>query len=175
MEEENKTPETNDTVTEPDARDKEIEKLKKLLSNANSEAAGYKKQLREKQSAEEQAEAERVEKQKALETDIAELRRKESESKYTAQYMELGCDREKATEIAKAKADGDEETVFSALKLHFEATKKKALNDAMDKQGTLPVGEPPKGTKTYTREDIKSMSADEINAHWDDIKKSVKK
>lgn len=173
MAEENKTIESTET-NEVETSSKEIEKLKRLLSDANSEAAKYKKELRAKQTADEQAEADRNEKFASMEAELNELRRSKSIDKFTSDFMDLGFDKENAIKVATAHVDGDTDTVFSNLKTQIEALKKASLTEAMNKQGGLTNGKAPASTKTYTKEDISTMSADEINAHWDEIQKSLK-
>lgn len=164
----------NKELEQPTEADKEIEKLKRMLSDANSEAAKYKKELRAKQTADEQAEADRLEKFTAMENELNQLRKDKEIDKFTSDFMELGFDRENAIKVAKAKADGDNDTVFASLKAQMESVKKSALTDAMNNQGGLTNGEPPK-QKQFTQDDIKKMSREEINANWDAIQKSLKK
>ena len=51
----------------------EITKLKAALSKANSEAADWKRQFRDKQTEQERAEAERAEAEKAMQEELASL------------------------------------------------------------------------------------------------------
>ena len=53
----------------------EIERLKAALSKANSQAAEFKRALREKQTEQERAEAERAEADKALHDELETLRK----------------------------------------------------------------------------------------------------
>lgn len=77
-------------VTVPEDNSAEIERLKNALSKSNSEAAGYKKQLREKMTEDEQK------KQKEQEE------REELQNKYpqngTSSYQSCGTDCEPCTE-----------------------------------------------------------------------------
>lgn len=139
---EGKTPETETKVDTSD-KDKEIANLKKLLSNANSEAANYKRQLREKQTSEEQKAAEIEEQRKAEQEELATLRKEKLITSFVADFMDLGMDREMATITAKAKADGDDKSVFANLKALTENIGKNAIAKAMDEQKGLSVGKTP--------------------------------
>ena len=58
----------------------EVTKLRNALSKANSDAAEWKRQFREKQTEQERAEAERAEREKAVEEELRGLRREKTVS-----------------------------------------------------------------------------------------------
>ena len=72
---ENTVEQTETVKTEPAKAEKpdnaEVEKLKRLLSKANSEAASYKEQLRAKQTADEREKAERAEQEQAMREELS--------------------------------------------------------------------------------------------------------
>lgn len=103
---------------------KELSKLKKLLENANSQAASYKKQLREKQDADEAAEAERKEYLAQLEARNAELEKNEKVSNLTVQLLGQGYDGELAKATATALIDGDMQTYVANSNKFLEIQKK---------------------------------------------------
>lgn len=140
---ETKAPETEVKVEET-AKDKEIANLKRLLSNANSEAADWKRKLREKQTEEERRAAELEEKRKAELSELETLRKEKRIASFVSDFMTLGMDQELAKATAQAKADGDDATVFANLKTLTETISQKALVKAMDDQGGLSVGSAPK-------------------------------
>ena len=80
---------------------------KDLLDKAASEAAAYKKQLREKLSADEQAEAERQEALKSMQAELETLRAEKAVEAATKKWMGLGYSEQLATETAKAMGSGD--------------------------------------------------------------------
>lgn len=123
----------------------EIAKLKAALSKANSEAAEFKRQLREKQSEAERAEAERQEREKQREARIAELEAKERVSNYKTKLMEAGVDAVAADLMAKALPDGVADEYFAATKAVLAEAKQKAVNESLSKQPGLSVGNPPSG------------------------------
>lgn len=125
----------------------EVEKLKRLLSKANSEANSYKQQLREKQSAEERAAAERAEQEQAMRDELETLRKEKRVSDYTGKCLALNMDADLAGKTANALADGDMDSVFDCLKAFVEATTTRLNNEALNRQPGLSAGTPPsKGT-----------------------------
>ena len=129
--------------TEPPKDSDEIVKLKNALSNANSQAAEWKRQFREKQTEQERAEAERAEREKAVENELRELRRDKTVSGYVTQCLALGYDKDLALRAAEAMADNDAATIF-ACQQDFLAMKQKELEaTALNKQPKLTSGSPP--------------------------------
>ena len=126
----------------------EVDKLKAALSKANSEAAEYKRQLREKQSASEREAAERAEQEKAMRDELEMLRKEKAVTDYTNKALEVGFDAETAAQAANAMADGDINAVFDALRAFVEATKTRLENEALNRQPALSSGVPP--TKNTT-------------------------
>lgn len=93
---------------------------KSLLDKATSEAAGYKKQLRERQTAEER---ERADREAASAADKAELERLRAEvavNTRAKQYMALGFAEDLATDTAQALVKGDFDRVFANHKSFLE-------------------------------------------------------
>ena len=141
-------------ITLPVDGSAEIESLKAALSKSNSEAAGYKKQLREKMSADEiklKEEAERIEK---LQRDYDALLKKSTIADHKARLLALGYAEALATETAEAMFAGDTEKVFAAQQKHLDAMGKKIREEAM--QGTpSPTGG---SGKPKSAEDIWNIS-----------------
>ena len=130
----------------------EVEKLKAALSKANGEAAEYKRQLREKQSEAERAEADRLEQERALREELESLRKEKAVTDYTNRAMEVGFDADIAAKTANAMADGDIPAVFDALKAFVEATTKRIQNEALNRQPGLSTGTPPTTNSTVDPE-----------------------
>lgn len=128
------TPKTDDT---------EITKLKTALSKANSEAAEWKRQFRDKQTEQERAEAERAEAEKAMQEELASLRRGKVVDEYAKQCMGMGYDAALAAECAEAMADGKFNTVFEIQKRFMEAKTREIEAAALNKQPGLSAGAPP--------------------------------
>jgi len=121
----------------------EVTKLKTALSNANSQAAEYKRALREKQSEAERAEAERAEREKAVEDELRTLRRDKTVSGYIAQCLALGYNKDLALRAAEAMADGDAASILVCQQDFLESKQKELEAAALNKQPTLTSGSPP--------------------------------
>lgn len=134
---------------------------KELMDKAASEAAAYKKQLREKLSADEQAKAEQDEAFKTMQAELETLRTEKAIDASTKKWMSLGYDEKLATETAKAMVSGDTEKVF-ANHAKFIAEKEKNLRAQLLKDTpTPPSGE---GSKGMTKEEFSKLSIVEKNA-----------
>ena len=129
----------------PAKENEEVTKLKSALSKANSEAADWKRQLREKQSEQERAEAERAEREAAVEEELRTLRRDKTVSGFIAQYLALGYTQELALKAAEATADNDAATIMSCQQEYLAAKTKELEAAALNKQPTLTPGAPPSG------------------------------
>jgi hypothetical protein len=136
--------------------DPELEKLKAALSRANSEAAEYKRALREKQTEKERADAERAEADKALRDELETLRKEKRVSDYTGKCLALNMDADLAGKTANALADGNMDSVFECLKAFVEATVTRLNNEALNRQPGLSAGVPPT-TNTTVDKDYENM------------------
>ena len=143
-------------IEAPKDSTEEVNKLRAALSNANSQAAEWKRQFREKQTEAERAEAERKEREAAVEDELRTLRRDKTVSGYVAQYLALGYSKELALKAAEAKADGDAATDFECQREHQEAMRKEMEEAALNKQPTLTSGAPPTA-KQAEQENINKM------------------
>lgn len=115
------------------------DKLRNSLNKANSEAAEYKRLLREKQSEQEKAEADRLEKEKAMQDELAALRKEKTMSAYKVSYLAMGYPEELAKSSAEAMVDGNMDAVFANQKTFMEAHDK-ALNEEKFKNTPTPPG-----------------------------------
>ena len=121
----------------------DVTKLRNALSKANSDAAEWKRQFREKQTEAERAEAERKEHEAAVEEELRTLRRDKTIGGYVAQCLALGYDKDLALRAAEAMADGDAAAVLSCQQDFIEAKKKELEATALNKQPGLTSGSPP--------------------------------
>ena len=132
----------------------EVDRLKAALSKSNSEAADYKKQLREKMSTEEAKAKEDAEKMEELQKKYDELLKESNISKNKARLLALGYDDELAAETAEAMANGETDKVFANQRKHLDSVEKKIREDAL--KGTpKPAGGSGKGKSA---EDILKIS-----------------
>lgn len=112
----------------------EIDRLKAALSKSNSEAADYKKQLREKMSAEEIKAKEDAEKLDALIKERDALLREKTVAGHKAKYLAMGYDEALAGATAEAMANGEIDKVFANQKKHLESIEKRHREELL--QGT---------------------------------------
>ena len=128
---------------------------KDLLDKANSEAASYKKQLREKMSQDDKTAAEQKEALEAMQAELENLRKEKAITDLTKRWMGIGYSEELATATAKASAEGDVDAVF---KYHakFLAEREKTLKSELLKSTpTPPAGD---GDKKITKDDFSKMT-----------------
>lgn len=155
---ENMTPEEKLAALEAYDPEKDGFVSKAVYDKTSSEAASYKKQLREKQSDEEAKTAKEAEEKAALMARLEELEREKTIGTYTTAYLALGYDEKTAKASAEALAKGDMETVFANQKTNNE-TREKALRAELLKQTPPPAsGTPDKG---MTLDELKKMSPQE--------------
>ena len=133
----------------------EVTKLKTALSKANSDAAEWKRQFREKQTEAERAEAERQEREAAVENELRELRRDKTVSGFMAQCLALGYDKELALKAAEAMADNDAAAIMACQQDFLEAKQKELEAAALNKQPSLTPGAPPTAKQAEAESDNK--------------------
>lgn len=131
----------------PKDNSEEVKNLKESLSKANSQAAEWKRQFREKQTEQERAEAERAEREKAVEEELASLRRDKSVSGYVAQYLALGYSAELAQKAAEATADGNAAGIMECQQEFLSVKTQEIEAAALNKQPKLTAGATPTSTK----------------------------
>ena len=147
---ENMTPEEKLAALEAYDPEKDGFVSKSTFDKASSEAASYKKQLREKQSDEEAKAAKEAEERATLVARLEELEREKTVSSYITSYLGLGYDEKTAKATAEALAKGDMETVFANQKTHNE-TREKALRAELLKETPPPAGGNPDNGMTLEK------------------------
>lgn len=128
---------------------------KDLLDKATSEAASYKKQLRERMSEDEAKAAKDAEEREAIMTELEQLRAEKVIDQNTSKFLALGYDEKLATDTAKALAKGEMDVVF---KNHskFIVDREKALRaEILKNTPTPPAGD---GAEKKSRDDFKKMT-----------------
>ena len=111
----------------------EMNRLKNTLTKANSEAAEWKKKVREYQTDEEAKAAAQKEEFEKIMQENADLKRAANISDKKAKLISLGYDEKAADETAVAMIDGDLEKVIANQAVFLEAQKKNAVADQMRK------------------------------------------
>ena len=133
----------------------EIDRLKNALNKSNSEAADYKKQLREKMTAEEQKAKDDAEKIEELTKERDALLKEKTIAGHKAKYLALGYDESLANETAEALANGELDKMFANQKKHNESVEKKIRADVLK---STPKPEGGNGSETITKEKFSKMS-----------------
>ena len=135
--------ETKETETETKSEnelklEQEIEKYKKLISKANSEAADYKKQLRSKMTEDEV----KADEQKKLLEELEQFKTEKKITDTSKGLMSWGMDSEKADSMARSLVEGDITSFIEGGKEYYESVSQKAIADAMN-NAKLSTGRPP--------------------------------
>lgn len=115
-------------------------KLKKANDKATSEAASYKKQLREKQTAEEIALQEKAEKEAEREEQFQKLLRENTITKFEKNFLALGYPADLAAKAATAQCDNDTDELFSIQQTFIEEKEKTMKADWMKSMPNPPDG-----------------------------------
>lgn len=136
----------------------EVDRLKNALSKSNSEAADYKRQLKEKMTDEELKAKEDAEKWAEMEKNYNALLRKDSISTNKAKLLALGYEEALAEETAEAMVNGELDKVYANQKKHIESVEKKIRSDVL--KGT-PKPDGGKSSDTMTKEKLRGMSSQE--------------
>ena len=134
---ENLTPE--EKIAALEANFTSVAQIKATADKAASEAASYKKQLREKQTDEEAKAAKTAEEHAALLARLEQLEHEKAVGTYTTAYVAMGYDEKLAAATAEAMAKGDTATVLKNQKIHLE-NREKALRTELLKQTPNPAG-----------------------------------
>ena len=117
----------------PAGDDEKYAKLKAAFDKTASEAADFKRKLRESQTEEERRASEDKEARDKIQSDYNELLRRVQVSDHTSRFLSLGYDKALATETATALVAGDLDKVFAnqqkALDAHEQKLKEKLLNE----------------------------------------------
>ena len=130
----NSTPTIEDLMTQLSEARAESAKLKLANDKASKEAAGYKKQLQAKMSAEERASEAENERITALEEENKQMKAQMRMASYSKRYIGIGMDEKTADNMAELTGDlADADKFFSALDKFIQAKAKTAGEDALQK------------------------------------------
>jgi hypothetical protein len=111
---------------------------KSIADKHASEAAEYKKKLRERMTEDEAKAAKAAEEHAALLARVQELEQERAVNGYVNAYLAMGYEEKLAKATAEAMAKGDTETVFKNQKIHLE-NREKALRTELLKQTPPPA------------------------------------
>ena len=112
----------------------ELERYKNAITKANAEVSKVKKDLADRMTAEEKAEAERKEQRARELQELEDLRKEKRISTYKAKLMESGYDADSALTMATALPEGVADTYFDAMKKHYEDGIAQAQANALKNQ-----------------------------------------
>ena len=132
----------------------DAEKVKKTISNANADAASYKRERdewKEKYRATldeaKRKEEERAEADEAIRAELTALKTEKRISTYTAKLLEVGYDAQTAASMAMNLPEGISDDFFNQQKSFLETQKQIAKTNAINNQSSMSVGETPSATK----------------------------
>ncbi len=131
---------------------------KATFDKTASEAASYKKQLREKMSEDEAKAAKEAEERAALMARVQELETERSVNNYITSYLAMGYDEKLAKTSAEALVKGDMATVFANQKAYVENREKTLRTELLKQTPPPPAGKSEGGIK---KEDFVKLSLDE--------------
>ena len=118
---------------------------KAVFDKTASQAAAFKKQLREKMSEEEAKAAKDAEERAALEARVKELEHDKAVSGFVTSYLAMGYDEKLAVSTAEALAKGDMDTVFKNQKAHADAREKALRTELLKGTPTPAAGKTDEG------------------------------
>lgn len=130
-----------------------------------SEAANFKKQLRERMSEEEAEKAKNAENMAAVMAELDELRAEKQIGEYTTQFMGLGYDAALAKSTAEAIQKGDMNTMFRNH-AKFTSDREKALKaEILKGTPTPPAGN---GDKGMSRDEFSKLSLEDKTKFYEE-------
>lgn len=121
----------------------DAEKAKKTISNANEDAANWKRQFRATQDEATRKAAEEAEEKEALRNELTALKAEKRISVYTQRLMECGYDPQTASTMAMGLPEGISDDFFATQKNFLENQKQLAKTEALNNQPNLSIGTPP--------------------------------
>jgi hypothetical protein len=122
---------------------------------AASEAAEYKKKLRERMSEDEAKAAKAAEDHAALMAELEALRTEKMVAGYVNSYLKMGYDEKLAQSTAEALAKGDMDTVFKNQKIHADNREKALRTELLQNTPSPAAGKTEVGK---TKEEFSKMT-----------------
>ena len=138
---------TKDLEAEIERLKAENEKQRKSISNANSDAADWKRKYTATLDEAKQKELALEEERKKEREELEALRRDKRVSVYKDKLLEATIDPVSADAMAKALPDGVSDDYFATLKSVLSNQRQAVEAAALNKQPTLSVGMPPTGVQ----------------------------
>ena len=137
---EENTPDVKELLQQIADLKSEINKNKRARDKALSEVGEYKKQLRAKMSADEQAEIERQEEEARQKEYVASLEKFKKEAEATARYALQGMSQEMAKQAAEAEIAGDMDLLADIQRQHAQKMVKDAQAEWLKNRPEINAG-----------------------------------
>ena len=134
------TPSVEELMTQLAKERAEKAKLKNSFDEASSEAAKYKRQLREKQTAKEIEDEEKQKEAEAHKAYVAELENFKKKAEAKARWALLGMSEDLATKAAEAEVKGDMDELASVQKKHQDALLKQKEKEWLKSRPDINAG-----------------------------------
>ena len=138
-------------ISLPQDNSDELERYKNAVSKANSEAADYKRKLKERMSEEEKRSAEEAERLAKLEAENKELNKKILVADYTGKFISSGMDHETAVKSAEAAFACDFDTVIANFNTRISSVREEVKAELLNSTPSLQGGNNTK-VKDYSGE-----------------------
>ena len=142
----------------------EYAKQKTALDKATHEAATNKKALREKQTAEEAAAADRQKQIDDMQAELEKLRNDKRMGEYKAKFLGLGFGEDAANKAAKAQLDGNTDAVFAALLARQQEVEKAAKKQSVMESDVRPASGSGSAAPNYAQLFQDAMAANDMSA-----------
>ena len=140
-----KTPSIDDLIKQVESLTETLNKQKKAIDNASSDASAWKKKYYDTLDEAKLAEAKRADAEAATQKELAELKRERAVSKGMAKYVALGYPEELAQMSAEALYDGDFEKVMDLQKSFVTEFESKVKAKLLGEQPKPTPGKTPSG------------------------------
>lgn len=146
------------SVSELEARIKQLEsengKLRQANTNASADASAWKKKYNERLSEEDRKKEEQEEQSAALQKELESLRAERNVANHKAKLLSLGFDDELAQEVAVSINAGETDGVFDGLRKFIATHDKQLRENAFRSNQTLQGGD---AGKAVTKEQFDKM------------------
>lgn len=140
-----------ESISLPQDRTDEIDRLIKAKDKANSEAAEYKRKLKDHMSEEEKRNAEEAERIQKIEQENADLKKRIAIADYTSKFLASGLDAETAAQSAEAAYTGDIDTVIANYNSRIASVKETVKAELIASTPSIQGGKTGK-VKDYTQD-----------------------
>lgn len=169
---------TNTTETTETTETSETEKLeahyKALLNKATSEAAEYKRRYTNTLSEAEKAQAEREERDKAIQEELTALRRDKEVARFNTSLIGNQVSAETASVLSEAVADGNKDAIIEAIGSLVAELKKVYKIDSIHNAPT-PDGQGGKDSASEELEFAKALGRERATANRTEVLKKYTK